>query len=56
LKHRLRVDPLQRRREEYPPIGDQLDAIWKMLDGKDLPAETAAMLQTVKSVKARFKK
>lgn len=38
------------RRAEYPPIGDQLDAMWK--GGVD----EAAMLATIMAVKVRFPK
>lgn len=38
----------------YPPIGDQLDALWKGLAAVDaslLPQETLAMMQQVAAVK-----
>ena len=38
------------RAAEYPPIGDQLDALWK---GGDAAAE---MLATVQAVKAKYPK
>jgi hypothetical protein len=47
------VDPNQykyQRAPEYPPIGDQLDALWK---GGD---EAAAMLAKVQAVKAKYPK
>jgi len=47
------VDPDQykyQRASEYPPIGDQLDALWK---GGD---EAAAMLAKVQAVKAKYPK
>lgn len=56
MKHNLQVDYRKKRRMDYPSIGDQLDAIWKALDGRDLPPETADMLKAIKSVKAKFKK
>lgn len=40
----------EKRRLEYPPIGDQLDAIWKG------GAEAEAMLQQVLAVKAKYPK
>lgn len=39
-----------KRRAEYPPIGDQLDALWK---GGDAAAE---MLAAVQAVKAKYPK
>jgi len=47
------VDPnayKAKRAAEYPPIGDQLDALWK---GGDAAAE---MLATVQAVKAKYPK
>ena len=47
------VDPSaykSKRIAEYPPIGDQLDALWK---GGDAAAE---MLATVQAVKAKYPK
>jgi len=47
------VDPSAykaKRAAEYPPIGDQLDALWK---GGDAAAE---MLATVQAVKAKYPK
>jgi hypothetical protein len=47
------VDPnayKQQRAAEYPPIGDQLDALWK---GGDAAAE---MLAKVQAVKAKYPK
>ncbi len=47
------VDPdqyKQQRASEYPPIGDQLDALWK---GGN---EAAAMLAKVQAVKAKYPK
>jgi hypothetical protein len=47
------VDPLAyqtQRAAEYPPIGDQLDALWK---GGDAAAE---MLAQVQAVKAKYPK
>lgn len=43
-------DYAQRRKEAYPPIGDQLDALWKG------GAEMEAMLKRIAAVKARFPK
>ena len=41
---------IENRRKEYPPIGDQLDALWK---GGDAAAE---MLVKVQSVKSKYPK
>lgn len=44
------------RREAYPPVGDQLDAIWKWLDTQPQNSESEAMLAAVQSVKAAIPK
>ena len=46
----------KQRRLAYPPIGEQLDAIWKFinqqrLNGVDLPADTDHALNKVLAVK-----
>lgn len=51
-----RAEAKQRRREQYPPIGDQLDAIWKVLNqrrlgGEQLPQEADDMLGRILAVK-----
>lgn len=40
----------EKRRLEYPPIGDQLDALWKG------GAEAQAMLEKIQAVKAKHPK
>ena len=50
----------ERRREAYPAIGDQLDAIWRALAairaGGTLPPEALEMLARIDDVKTRFPK
>lgn len=46
----VKVDYAGKRREAYPPIADQLDAIWKG------GAEMEAMRLRVLAVKAKFPK
>lgn len=50
-----------RRKEEYPTIGDQLDAIWKQVaadkdNGKTLESEADTLLIAVNAVKAKYPK
>lgn len=58
MKVQVFVDYKAKRRDAYPDIGEQLDALWKAIDGyaATLPPETAQMLEQVKSVKTRFPK
>jgi len=44
------------RRMAYPPIGEQLDAIWKFLSDKPLSPEAAEMLARVQAVKQQYPK
>lgn len=39
---------------EYPPIGDQLDALWKEREGD--PMESEAMLIKIKAIKDKYPK
>lgn len=54
----IHVDPYEtRRRAEYPPIEEQLDAIWKALEAiPNLPPDTAAMLDRIRRIKQDFPK
>lgn len=49
----------ERRREAYPPVGDQLDAIWKQLNqdrlgGKALIQQADDTLNEILAVKAKY--
>jgi hypothetical protein len=52
-------DYVQQRKSEYPPIGDQLDALWKLIqansDKIDL-GEAAPLLAVVQEVKDKYPK
>jgi hypothetical protein len=57
MKITHKSDFATKRRQEYPDVGDQLDAIWRYIDSlpnKDVPAETQAMLRIIKRIKARY--
>ena len=52
---------VKRRADEYPPLGDQLDALWKQhledrTNGKALGLETNGMLDKINAVKLKFPK
>ena len=53
-------DPRPLRAKEYPPVGDQLDAIWKIVNrliaGEDPDADAIAVRDAVVAVKAKFAK
>ena len=46
-------DVNEARKKEYPPIGDQLDEIWKVLDGMSV---SSAVLDSIKAVKVKYPK
>ena len=47
-----------KREREYPPIGDQIDALWKALEPNKakLPKEARDMMERVQGVKQKFPK
>lgn len=58
MKINIKVDYRAKRREAYPPIGEQLDALWKALaaDPSALPQAAREMLDQVQAVKSKFPK
>lgn len=48
------------RAEEYPPLGDQLDAIWKIVQainaGDSMPADALAVMAAVQAIKDKYPK
>ncbi|KZE85005.1 hypothetical protein AWB61_03235 [Chromobacterium sp. F49] len=47
------------RRQQYPDIGDQLDALWRMVADAppdQLPPQTKAMLAEIQAVKQTYPK
>ena len=51
----------EKRAEDYPDIGEQLDAIWRMVgrlnsDGVLLPIETLNVLGNINAVKTKYPK
>lgn len=49
-------DYAQRRRAEYPDIGDQLGALWEALADTPLPPKAEAIRAEIQAVKARYPK
>jgi hypothetical protein len=57
MKVSVKGDYAARRRAEMPPIGEQLDALWKAIATiKALPPETTEMLERIAAVKSKFPK
>jgi hypothetical protein len=56
MKIRHVRDYAEARREDYPDIGDQLDAIWAVLKTQNLPKETRDLLDRVEAVKRKYPK
>lgn len=46
----------ERRRAEYPPIAEQLEAIWEYLSDKQLSPQVQVLLDSIVATKARFPK
>ena len=48
------------REKAYPAIGDQLDALWKIVEalikGEDAPADALKVRDAVQAVKAKYRK
>ena len=45
-------DYFSKRRNNYPPIGDQLDAIWKGIDSEDF----VSMIEKIQQIKLQYPK
>lgn len=60
MKIAHRSDYAERRRKEYPPIADQLDSLWKVVDSLNLSdkqlGDAAPILAGIKSTKQRYPK
>ena len=61
MKHDLRASYKEARAPRYPSVGDQLDALWRLVaaledQGLALPPETAGLLTEIAGVKARSPK
>lgn len=60
MKIQHRADYRARRRDAYPDIGDQLDAIAKaftaLQQGQPLPPDTVEWIDSLQAVKERHKK
>lgn len=54
-KRDVGVSYREQRSSSYPPIGDQLDAIWKAILGGDM-SEAEDMLSKIQSVKSTYPK
>lgn len=56
----LRADAAIARQAAYPDTGEQLDALWKIVDAlinrQPLPAEALAVRDAIATVKARYPK
>ncbi len=60
MKQSLTHDYAEKRRREYPPIEEQLDAIWKAIDslasGGGCGTAARKVLERIKATKARHPK
>jgi len=56
MKIHVTGDYRQRRAQEYPSVGEQLDALWKEMQALPRTEEAEAMLQRIRDVKAKYPK
>ena len=57
MKFEINVPYQKLRKVEYPPIEEQLDALWKALSNlKITDPDALAMIETIKSVKKKIPK
>lgn len=56
MKIEHNVDYRDKRRAEYPDIGDQLDALWHALSGTALGKIGEEMRARIQAVKAKYPK
>lgn len=56
MKINVRGDYAGNRRGAYPPIGDQLDALWGLVAGLPQTEQSAGILEEIQRVKARYPK
>lgn len=56
MKITVKGDYRTLRAQEYPAIGEQLDALWKEMQNLPRTEEAEAMLQRIRDVKAKYPK
>ncbi len=56
MKIHVKGDYRTLRAQEYPPIGEQLDVLWKEMQALPRTQEAEAMLQRIKDVKKKYPK
>lgn len=56
MKITVKGDYRTLRAQEYPSIGEQLDALWKEMQALPRTQEAEAMLQRIRDVKAKYPK
>lgn len=56
MKITHRRDYREARKTEYPGIGDQLDALWKVLRTLSLPPEAQVIVDEIDRVKRKYPK
>jgi hypothetical protein len=56
MKIHVKGDYRTLRAQEYPPIGEQLDVLWKEIQALPRTQEADAMLQQIRAVKEKYPK
>ena len=54
----LPIDPpfFVKRMQEYPPMGDQLDMLWHMMDEEVIPGKNSEWYNTIAEIKNKYPK
>jgi hypothetical protein len=50
------IECQRKRVQEYPPIGDQLDMLWHMMDEEIIPGRGSDWFNAIASIKQKFPK
>lgn len=55
---KFRRDYREARKQEYPEVGEQLDAIWKWIEANPgkMPVEVSQVMEKLGTVKTKFPK
>ena len=55
MKITLKQGYVERRRTDYPEIGDQLDMLWHSMDNGDIP-KSLEFYEAIKAIKNKYPK
>ncbi len=56
MRIKVKGDYRKAREKEYPPIGDQLDALWKLVKHLPQTEESVSILEEISRIKMEYPK